>query len=381
MNVHQFVHTLSYGDAISGEAIAIQRLLRNLGHKSEIYCLHSHEKVRECASKWTNFSPDLEQSLAAREDTAVILHYSIGSPLNTLYQEEPRIAKALIYHNLTPERWFLGYNPRVVKDLRQGRSELPELLTKVDIVLADSEYNRKEMEGFGCLTAEVLPLFLDLEKWSVAPNPGIARALKGHGGLNVLHVGRFAPNKRLEDILKAFYFFHHKIEPKSKLWLVGSDIDTEIYSFELRRLATELRIDHAVECVGTVADSELRYFYENSDVYLCMSEHEGFCVPLIEAMHFSLPVIAFDSTAVGDTLGGGGVLLGRKAPAEVAELMHLVCTDQALRTAMVQAGKKRTAEFTPDIFLANLRSVLLDPLDQLFSEGSTVGGAARQCRP
>lgn len=381
MNVHQFVHTLSYGDAISGEATAIQRLLRSLGYKSEIYCLHSHEKVKECARLWTNFTPDLELALAANEDTAVILHYSIGSPLNSLYQSETRIAKALIYHNLTPEKWFLGYNPRVVADLIQGRAELPELLKIVDIALADSEYNRLEMEQFGCLSARVLPLFLDLEKWSVAANPGIARALRGHGGLNVLHVGRFAPNKRLEDILKAFYFFHHKIEPKSKLWLVGSDIDTEIYSFELRRLATELRLDQVVECVGTVADSELRAFYENSDVYLCMSEHEGFCVPLIEAMHFELPVIAYNSTAVGDTLGGGGILLGRKSPAEVAELMSIVCRDGTVREQMVRAGKQRTAEFVPDRFLSNLRNVLLDPLEKLFREGALGSAKARQCQP
>lgn len=362
MNIHQFVHTLSYGDAISGEAVAIQRMLRAEGHQSEIYCLHSHEKVKQFARSWELFTSDLDTAEASGASTAVVMHYSIGSPLNALFSDEPRIARALIYHNLTPEHWFYHYNPRVVADLEQGRVELPELLRGVDVVLADSEYNRGELRDFGCSTAEVLPLFIDTEKWSVAANPGIARAVRGHGGKNVVHVGRLAPNKCVEDILKAFYFYHHKIEKQSKLWLVGMDIDTEIYSFELRRLISELRLQEAVEFVGTVADSELRAIYEGADVYLCMSEHEGFCVPLIEAMHFGVPVIAFDSTAVGDTLGDGGVLLGRKAPAELAVLMNIVITDPSVREQMVAAGKRRVRDFLPEVFLGNLRSRLIEPL-------------------
>lgn len=367
MNIHQFVHTLSYGDAISGEAVAIQRMLRAAGHGSEIYCLHSHEKVKHCARSWELFTADLDREEAAGVPTAVIMHYSIGSPLNALYVNEPRIARALIYHNLTPDHWFHRYNPRVVADLQQGRRELPELLRSVDVVLADSEYNRGELREFGCERAEVLPLFIDTEKWSVPANPGIARAVRGHGGKNVVHVGRLAPNKCVEDILKAFYFYHHKIERRSKLWLVGMDIDTEIYSFELRRLIAELRLKESVEFVGTLADSELRSVYEGADVYLCMSEHEGFCVPLIEAMYFGVPVIAFDSTAVGDTLGQGGILLARKAPAETAELMHLIISDPELRNKMIAAGKARVREFGPETFLANLQHRLIEPVTELLA--------------
>ncbi len=360
MNIHQFVHTLSYGDAISGEALAIRRMLRAEGHESQIYCLHAHEKLKAYGRSWNHYLEDLEHSERSGVGSAVVMHYSIGSPLNALFTE--RTVRALIYHNLTPERWFLGYNPRVVGDLQQGRIELPSLLTGVEVVLADSEFNRRELHGFGCESAEVLPLFIDTEKWSVPANAGIARAVRGHGGKNIVHVGRLAPNKCIEDIIKSFYFYHHKIEERSKLWLVGMDIDTEIYSFELRRLISELRLQEAVEFVGTVADSELRAIYEGADLYLCMSEHEGFCVPLVEAMYFNVPVVAFDSTAVGGTLGSGGILLGRKSPAETAELMHLVISDPAVAAAMRTAGAERVREFAPEVFLANLRQRLIEPL-------------------
>lgn len=362
MRVHQLVHTLNYGDAISGEAIAIMRLLRRRGVSSRIFSVHSHEKVRNECTDWRELGAELEEARKGGDEVALVLHYSIGSPLNDLFRTTPGVRTALIYHNLTPDRWFTGYNARVVADLRKGRAELPSLLAQTEIVLADSDYNRAELEALGCRSSEVLPLLIDTEKWAVAANAGIKQALAGHGGKNLLHVGRFAPNKRIEDILKAFYFYHHKIEKRSKLWLVGTDIDTEIYSFELRRLATELRIDHAVEWVGTVADSELRAFYEGADAYLCMSEHEGFCVPLLEAMHFGVPIIAYASTAVPDTLGEGGVLISRKAPAETAELIDLVIRDQMLRSRLIAAGRHRVADFAPERFDAALAERLLDRL-------------------
>jgi glycosyltransferase involved in cell wall biosynthesis len=362
MQVHQFVHTLTYGDAISGEALAIKRLLRGLGIGSEIYSIHTHEKLVGQNRLWTSFQSDIAAAREQKEPVAVILHYSIGSPLNALFEQEPGICRALIYHNLTPEQWFFRYNARVVADLRQGRAELPLLLKSVDFALADSEFNRGELLSFGCKDAAVLPLLIDTDKWAVAANPGIRRAVLGHGGRNILHVGRFAPNKCIEDIIKAFYFYHHKIEEKSKLWLIGSDIDTEMYSFELRSLINELRLKDAVEIVGMVADSELKAFYEASDLYLCMSEHEGFCVPLIEAMYFGLPVLAFDSSAVGDTLGDGGLLLARKAPAETAELMNLMICDQALRGDLIARGKARVNVFNEERFVERLNRVLLEPL-------------------
>ncbi len=359
MRIHQLVHTLNPGDAISGEALAIQRLLREACGESEIYVLHAHDEVRHNTRDWRRFSDDVKKQLAAGEPVSIILHYSIGCPLNRLFAELQGVRRIVIYHNLTPAQWFDRCNATVARDLRRGRQELCGLLENVDLVLADSEYNRRELAEFGCHKAFVLPLMLDESKWSLDANSGIVQVLRTHGGTNILHVGRMAPNKCIEDVIKAFYFYHHKIQPKSRLWLVGTDVDTEIYSFTLRRMALGLHLSEAVSFCGAVADCELRAFYENSDIYLCMSEHEGFCLPLLEAMYFGLPVIAYNATAVGETLGNGGLLLARKSAAETAELMNILMTDPALKAKFVQRGKQRLAAFSEAAFTELFRKLVI----------------------
>ena len=357
MEVYQLVHTLSYGDAISGEALSIKRILQSQGITSEIYCVNVHPKLKNSAKKWGSFEAEVA-ARAADEDILLILHYSLGSPLNRAYREF-KGRRGIIYHNLTPAHWFENYNSRVTEDLISGAKELPELVACSDVVLADSTYNASEISEYS--NPHVLPLTLDTKKWNISANPGIASVLKGHGGKNFLHVGRIAPNKCIEDIIKAFYFYHHKIDEESRLWLIGGDIDTEIYSFELRRIVSEFHLKEAVTFVGTVSDEELRAFYENCDAYLCMSEHEGFCVPLVEAMHFGLPVIAYDACAVAETLGDGGILLQQKAPEKVAELMHLLVTDSKIRGELISRGRKRVSAFSEDKFEQRLKQLLLEP--------------------
>lgn len=360
MKIHQFVHTLNYGDAISGEAITIRRMLMRAGIESTIYSVNAHEKVKSETVPWGQFEADAAAS--AGEPCGVILHYSIASPLNDLFQRCSSAFRGIIYHNLTPEHWFLGYNARVVADLRKARAGLEQAVRSADLVLADSAFNLEEIRSFCRREPAVFPLVIDTEKWGLEANPGIAAALRGHGGKNILHVGRTAPNKSLEDILKVFYFYHHKMNKESRLWLVGSDVDTEIYSFELRQLAQELQIQEAVTFVGSVADSELKSFFQNADCYLCMSEHEGFCVPLIEAMHFGLPVIAYDAGAVKDTIGTAGIVVSEKRHALIAELLQQVLQDGALRGKLVEAGRRRVAEFGLSRFGERIEAQIAGPM-------------------
>jgi glycosyltransferase involved in cell wall biosynthesis len=362
MKIHQFVHTLNYGDAISGEAIAIKRLLERLSIESTIYALHAHEKVKSDAVIWTGSKEQLADLQALGSEDSVILHYSIASPFNAVFEQLTGTKRGLIYHNLTPVHWFEGYNNRVVKDLELGFEELPSLLKHADFVLADSEFNRAELGSFGRSDAKVLPLLLDEDKWKIETNSGISQLLNSTGEVNLLHVGRIAPNKCIHDIIKSFYFYHHKIERNSKLWLVGIDIDTELYAFELRRLISKLQLSEAVEFVGSVADSELRAFYENCDAYLCMSEHEGFCLPLLEAMYFGLPVIAYDACAVAGTLGDAGLLIDQKDPAKLAELVKLLLSDVKLREQIQERGRARAAEFNPAQFEKLFRELVLSQI-------------------
>ncbi len=336
--VHQLVHTLSYGDAISGEVLALKRVLQAQGCESEIFSIHTHPKLHGQASSYLDFPKNFKGT--------VILHYSLGSPLNQLYRSLTSARRALIYHNLTPAHWFEGVNPRIQADIELGQRELPELCGITDLLLADSEYNASELRNLGFMNAQVLNLPLDPRRWELERSAGIYNIVKNDPAIHLMHVGRLAPNKCIEDIIKIFYFLHHKLEPKSVLWLVGIDTDTELYSFSLKRLVDELGLTDAVRFVGCFADSEVKALYESASVYVCMSEHEGFCVPVIEAMHFGLPVIAYASSALPDTIGAGGILVSEKKHPEIAELIRQLQIDQNLRNRLIQAGKQRVSELS-----------------------------------
>lgn len=346
--IYQLVHTLSYGDAISGEVLALHRTFQSQGTQSEIYAINIHPEYRSIAKDYQSFPRTCSGE--------IILHYSLGSPLNDLYRSVQGVSKTLIYHNLTPSRWFQGINPRIVKDIEDGVRELPQLCRISDRIIADSKFNASEIQAIGC-SAEVLLLPFDPERWKVARREGIYSMLKADSTLHVLHVGRIAPNKRIEDIIKTFYFLHHHINKDSRLWLCGIDIDTELYSFALKRLIHEFHLENVVQFTGGTGDEEIRAFYEGSSVYLCMSEHEGFCLPLVEAMHFGLPVVAYDSSAVPETLGNGGILVSEKRDAEIAELINKIHTDSALREKMISTGKKRVEDFSYDLFSQRVKEI------------------------
>ena len=349
--IHQLVHTLSYGDAISGEVLALQRVFRELGIDSEIYAINTHPHYQGRTLDYRDFPREFEGK--------VILHLSLGSPLSELYLSLSRASRYLIYHNLTPAKWFEGVNPRIVKDIDVGLLELPELCAVTDVLLADSSFNAEELlvKGFN---ASVLPLPIDPARWVEPANAGLSALLRDDPALHLLHVGRLAPNKCIEDIIKTFYFIRHHVSPQSKLWLVGIDIDTELYSFSLKRLARELEVDDAIQFVGSLSDSEVRALYQNADVYLCMSEHEGFCVPLIEAMHFGLPVIAYNSSAIADTIADGGIVVSEKRHAEIAELIGIIAKPSALRSNLIEAGRKRVAQLSYENFKIQVQRLIVD---------------------
>jgi glycosyltransferase involved in cell wall biosynthesis len=364
--IHQLVHTLSYGDAISTEVLGLQRALQATGRESKIFALHEHPRLK-------GRSQPVGALTSSSEDSDIILHYSLGSPLNPLYAQWSRGKRVLIYHNVTPAHWYSGINARVAADIEQGLEELPHLCKLSDALWADSAFNARELEALG-FTASVLDLSVDPERWSRARNEGIYSLVKGSPGLHILHVGRIAPNKCIEDIIKSFYFLNRYIEPNSRLWLVGIDTDTELYSFALRRLVTSFGLEQSVEFAGCLADEEVRSLYEACSAYVCMSEHEGFCLPLIEAMHFGLPVVGYAAGAIPETLGTAGVVVGEKKPAHIAQLLHQLGTDTQLRREVIERGRARVAAFHFDVFASRVAELirLLDCLSERCVSGPTL---------
>jgi glycosyltransferase involved in cell wall biosynthesis len=349
VRVHQLLAALSYGDAIGNEAFAIQRHLRTAGHESDIYAELVDPRVALLAR------PLWEYREASSPDTVCIYHFSIGSASGRLIHAAPD-RLVIVYHNITPARFFLGFHPHLAGLCHHGRRELEAFVPRTDLALGDSEFNRRELEAAGFTRTGVLPIVLDLSLYDRPPSPVMRRRFDD-GRVTVLFVGRVIPNKRIDDLIRCFAVFQRWIEPRSRLLLVGDIRGFERYHDRLQELARELEVEEVV-FTGHVDDDELYACYRTADVFLCLSEHEGFCVPLQEAMHFDLPVIAYDAGAVRETLHGGGLLIQDKSPGLVAELLLRVTHDGRLRRAVLESQARAIAQIRATDFGALLRERL-----------------------
>jgi len=361
VRIHQLLAALSYGDAIGNEALAIQRQLRAAGHESDIFAELVHPRVAHLAR------PLWEYREVSSPDTVCIYHFSIGSASGRLiHGASDRLV--IVYHNITPARFFLGFHPHLAGLCHHGRRELEAFSPRAELALGDSEFNRRELEEAGFARTGVLPIVLDLSLYDRPPSPVVRRRFDD-GRVNVLFVGRVIPNKRIDDLIRSFAVFQRWLQPRSRLLLVGDTRGFERYLDRLRELVRELEVEEVV-FTGQVDDDELYACYRLADVFLCLSEHEGFCVPLQEAMHFNLPVIAYDAGAVRETLRGGGLLLQDKRPDMVAELLDRVTHGGPLRRGVLESQARAVAEIRSTDFGAILR----DRLGSVLS--STGPGAA-----
>jgi glycosyltransferase involved in cell wall biosynthesis len=326
--VHQLLAALSYGDAIGNEALAIQAHLRRAGYESDIFAERVHPRMARLARPLWEY-PDV-----SGPETVCLFHFSIGSAASRLiYRAPDRLV--VIYHNITPARFFLGFHNHLAGLTYHGRRELVAFASRAELALGDSELNRRELQEAGYGNTAVLPIVQDLEARRRPASPVIRRLFQD-GRANVLFVGRIIPNKKIDDLVRCFAVFQRYLRPRSRLLLVGDHRGQERYLARLQEMVRDLRLDE-VAFTGHVDDDDLQACYSVADLFLCLSEHEGYCVPLVEAMNAGVPVLAYDAGAVRETLRGGGVLLREKPPEVVAELMERVLADTAFRRAVLEA--------------------------------------------
>lgn len=336
--VDQALPTFGYGDAIGNHVLALRALLRRAGFVSEIFAQAFHERVRSEGREWREYAG------VDAPGNVCLFHFSIGTPLATAFTRL-RSRRFLIYHNVTPARFAHGVNRRMERECRMGREQLRTLASGTELAIGVSAFNRRELVELGFADTAVLPVIVDFADHDrQAPVDGLTRRWRD-GRTNVLHVGRLAPNKRIEDLVRAFDVYR-RVNPASRLLLVGTDAGLENYAAAVRDLAARLGTP-GVHFVGHVDFRELCTCYRVADLYLTMSEHEGFCVPLLEAMHFGVPIVAHAAGAIPETLGDAGLLTAGKDFAEVAELMDIAVTDTALRERLIAAGRRRLADFSP----------------------------------
>jgi glycosyltransferase involved in cell wall biosynthesis len=348
--VHQFHPAISRGDAISDYVLSIQRLLRGLGYRSEVFCERrpphgrGHLRAMGQYGRWSSSSGLL------------LLHYSLGYSVHVMdWLRRLPDRKVLIYHNITPHHYFAGINPVYLRAAERGRRDLNQLGAMTEAGWGVSDYNCEELRNRGWTEPGVLPIVFEPKRYRVRPDRRVMRNLQG--GPNVLSVGRIAPNKRLEDLIQTFYFLKRFVRPQARLLVVGSSRNMEPYLEFLRALVRELELADVI-FTGHVNARQLVAYYQCADVYVSMSEHEGFGVPLLESMHFGVPIIAYKAAAIPETLGGSGILVTRKDFPAMAELIGLLCEDDALRDQIVFEQRQRLRAFLPVEVEGCLRALL-----------------------
>ncbi|MBA4367468.1 MAG: group 1 glycosyl transferase [Desulfobacterium sp.] len=336
--IHQLLPNLTYGDAISNHAIEIRNFLRDSGYQSNIYVRYLDDKM---ATEAVVF-----QSKIIGKRAGIIYHHSIGSEL-TSFAVKHSGPKLMIYHNITPAHFFEPYDPEYARILTKGRLDLQLLSDVFHISAGDSKFNSDELRQTGFPNPSVLPICVNPDKWKTPADSKLMARLQD-GIANILFVGRIAPNKCQDHLVESF---HHYLtmDPDARLIMVGFGQPADPYYQHLKKIISKFGLMRKVFLVGQVTESELQAYYRTAHLFWSMSEHEGFCIPLIESMWFDIPVLSFKSTAVPETLGDAGILFNSKDDLiHVAALAKLMVRDDKIRDLVLNAQRQRRNAFLPE---------------------------------
>jgi glycosyltransferase involved in cell wall biosynthesis len=324
--IHQVLATLGYGDAIGHEVLGIQRVLRAAGYESEIFVETADYRLEPQTRDYRELVD------FSHPENLLLHHFSLGSKASrTAFALPDRMA--LIYHNITPPEYFVGVQRTLARQTFRGRRELQAYADRCELAMGDSEFNRQDLEALGFPRTAVLPVVPDFSHLDREPNWLVARDFDDEW-TNILFVGRVIANKKIEDLISWFHTYQTVFNPRSRLLIVGAQSGFERYLASLHQLAATLGTSN-VHFIGHVSDEELVAFYEIADLFLCASEHEGFCVPLVEAFYKQVPVLAYAATAVPSTMDGAGVLFEDRDPLHVAALMDAMVSSPAVQDNIV----------------------------------------------
>lgn len=354
--LHQFVPNLAAGDAIGVHVRLTQDALRAAGWESEIFYDDAQAAVKKLGRHFSTW----DRHTDGRDgDAWILFQLSTGSRMTPFLLEQD-VPFGVYFHNITPPLYFERWEPGAAENLRTALGEMRRLAPSARFAIANSTFSEGELTAAGYSPTAVSPVLLDPKELAGTPNARLLSRLRreSEGGTRWLFIGRVAPNKCQHDVLGAFAAYREIYDPRARLTLVGGRT-SNVYYRSLELLADELGVGGAVEFTDTISHEEKLACYRAADVFVCLSEHEGFKVPAVEAMHFGIPVVAFAATAVPETVGDAGVLLPTKDPEVVAAAVDRVVHDDTLRTELVEAGRRRAEDFS----LARTSRQLLDLLE------------------
>jgi L-malate glycosyltransferase len=350
MKIHQWVPAAHRGDAIGDSARAVRELLRGRGHDSEIFALTIDDDLRGDVLPF--------QDAAATQGNVTIFHFALPSAMTEAFASLKGV-KILQYHNITPAAFFAPYDPGLFRLAALGRRELATLAGRIDLALGDSEFNRQELQALGFSPTGVMPIAVNTARITDAPpRPALERILKD-GLINILFVGRIVPNKKIEDHIRLAEMYKRYIDSYYRFIFVGRYDGLPRYYSQVRALIEQYEmLPDRFWFTGPVPDADLAAFYRWSDAYVSLSEHEGFCVPLVEAMAADVPIVAYAAGAVPETLGGAGLLFAPKDLEVAAELLGSVVYDREVRERVLAGQRRRLQDFAPERIEQRLRQVL-----------------------
>jgi glycosyltransferase involved in cell wall biosynthesis len=350
MKIHQWVPAAHKGDAIGDSARQVRALLRDMGHDSELFALTIDEDLRGDVLPFSD--------AAATGGDVTIFHFALPSPMTEAFARLKGV-KVLQYHNITPAAFFAPYDAGLFRLAALGRKELATLAGRVDLALGDSDFNRQELEALGFRQTGVMPIAVNTGRITNAPpRPALERILRD-GLINILFVGRIVPNKKIEDHIRLAEMYKRYIDSYYRFIFVGRYDGLPRYYAQIRALIEQYEmLPDRFWFTGPVPDEDLAAFYRWSDAYVSLSEHEGFCVPLVEAMAADVPVVAYAAGAVPETLGGAGLLFAPKDLEVAAELLGSVVYDRGVRAGVLAGQRRRLQDFAPPRIQARLSHVL-----------------------
>jgi glycosyltransferase involved in cell wall biosynthesis len=350
MIINQWVPAAHRGDAIGDSARRVRTILRDAGHQSDLYALTIDDDLRQDVLPFSD--------PGARQGQITIFHFALPSAMTEAFASL-KGARVLQYHNITPASFFAPYDAQLFRLAALGRQELRSLVGRVDLALGDSEFNRQELEALGFASTGVMPIAVNTERITGAPRRPALERILGDGLINILFVGRVVPNKKIEDHIRLAEMYKRYVDSYYRFIFVGRYDGLPRYHAMIRALIVQYRMlpDRFV-FTGGVPDDDLAAYYRWADAYVSLSEHEGFCVPLVESMAADVPVLAYAAGAVPETLGGAGVSFAPKDLEFAAEMLGTLVYDRPVRERVLEGQRRRLAHFAPDRIDTRLKTVL-----------------------
>jgi L-malate glycosyltransferase len=338
-SIHQFVPVLHRGDAVGRHTLRLRRALQEQSIESNIYVgtVDSDTEAETC--------PVLDYSGAAQPGDVLVYQFATASFMAPWLASRHETL-VVNYHNITPPELMAPWDNYLALGQLRAQRELHLLASRTTLAVADSEYNEAHLRGAGFVATAVIPPSAALGRGttpeanaSSQPSPRTRRT-PATTGARWLAVGRVSPNKALEDSIAALAVTRAHHDPHATMLVVGKPSPSS-YDRALRRYVAELGLSSTVLFAGHASDEAVAEAYAWADVLIITSEHEGFCVPVVEAMEAGLPVVAFDQGAVPEVLNGGGALVASKDPYALARSVRAVLDDSTGRETMREAARRQ----------------------------------------